>query len=163
MCLGISAIYPSLQCQSSSGSVGKSIWPEFRRLKFKSWLDLNFFLRQVILNVICILELWQGFAAVLTCLLKISTAEYHAIVCHSVTHDGYGVIFKKGVQGLRRHNGKAHRDCLCFSNSAWPIIMCAPDRSHASKEMKYYTVHCIVFAVKVFCIYTLSSVLFYLH
>ena len=63
LCLGISANYPSLQCQSSSGSVGKSIWPEFIRLKFKSWLDLNFFLRQVILNVICILELWQGFAA----------------------------------------------------------------------------------------------------
>ena len=80
LCLGISAIYPSLQCQSSSGSVGKSIWPEFRRLRFKSWLDLNFFLRQVILNVICILELWQGFAAVLTCLLKIFTAEYHAIL-----------------------------------------------------------------------------------
>ena len=53
--------------------------------------------------------------------------------------------------------------CACFSNSAWPIIMCAPDWSRASKEMKYYTVHCIVFADKVFCIYTLSSVLFYLH
>ena len=80
LCLGINAIYPLLQCQSSSGSVGKSIWPEFRRLKFKSWLDLNFFLRQVILNVICILELWQGFAAVFTSLLKIFTAEYHAIL-----------------------------------------------------------------------------------
>ena len=30
--------------QSSRGSVGKSIWLEFRRLMFKSWLDLNAFL-----------------------------------------------------------------------------------------------------------------------
>ena len=39
--------------------------------------------------------------------------------------------------------------------------MCAPDWSCASKEMKYYTVHCIVFADSL--LYTLSSVLFYLH
>ena len=37
------AIYPLLQCQSSSGSVGKSIWLEFRRPGFESWLDLNVF------------------------------------------------------------------------------------------------------------------------
>ena len=28
-------------CQSSSGSVGKSIWLPFRRPKFKFWLDLD--------------------------------------------------------------------------------------------------------------------------
>ena len=32
-----------LQNQSSSGSVGKSIWPEFTGPRFKSWLDLNVF------------------------------------------------------------------------------------------------------------------------
>ena len=35
--------YSLVQCQSSSGSVGKSIWPAFRRLRFGSWLDLIFF------------------------------------------------------------------------------------------------------------------------
>ena len=30
LCLWINTIYPLLQCQSSSGSIGKSIWPEFR-------------------------------------------------------------------------------------------------------------------------------------
>ena len=43
LCLWIYTIYPLLQCQSSSGSVGKSIWPAFRRPRFKSWLDLNVF------------------------------------------------------------------------------------------------------------------------
>ena len=36
-----------LQCQSSSGSVGKSIWPAFRRPRFKSWLDLMVFFHQM--------------------------------------------------------------------------------------------------------------------
>ena len=36
----INAIYPLLQYQSSSGTVGKSIWPEFRGPRFESWLDL---------------------------------------------------------------------------------------------------------------------------
>ena len=31
----------TFQYQSSSDSLGKSIGPEFRRLKFKSWLDFN--------------------------------------------------------------------------------------------------------------------------
>jgi len=31
----------TFQCQSSSDSLGKSIGPEFRRFKFKSWLDFN--------------------------------------------------------------------------------------------------------------------------
>ena len=34
-------LYSLLQCQSSSGSAGKSIWLTFRRPRFKSWLDLN--------------------------------------------------------------------------------------------------------------------------
>ena len=38
-----------LQCQSSSGSVGKSIWLKFRGPNFESWLALNvFFLLQLI-------------------------------------------------------------------------------------------------------------------
>ena len=45
LCLWIYAIYPLLQCQSSSSSVGKSIWPEFRGPRFESWLDLNVFFR----------------------------------------------------------------------------------------------------------------------
>ena len=36
---------PLLQCQSSSGLVGKSIWPELTGPRFKSWLDLNVFLQ----------------------------------------------------------------------------------------------------------------------
>ena len=44
LCLWINTIYPLLQCQSSSSSVGKSIWLEFRGPRFESWLDLNFFL-----------------------------------------------------------------------------------------------------------------------
>ena len=40
LCLWIYTIYPLLQCQSSSGSVDKSIWPPFRRSRFKSCLDL---------------------------------------------------------------------------------------------------------------------------
>ena len=43
LCLWIYTIYPLLQSQSSSGSVGKSIWPAFWRSRFKSWLDLNVF------------------------------------------------------------------------------------------------------------------------
>ena len=46
-------IYPLLHCQSSSNSVGKSIWPEFRRPRFKSWLDLNVLcLRQTSLHLV---------------------------------------------------------------------------------------------------------------
>ena len=43
LCLWIYTVYSLLQCQSSSDSVGKSIWPAFSRPKFKSWLDLNVF------------------------------------------------------------------------------------------------------------------------
>ena len=39
----INDIYTLLQCQSSSGSLGKSIWLEFRGPRFESWLDLNVF------------------------------------------------------------------------------------------------------------------------
>ena len=41
--LWINTIYPMLQCQSSSSSVGKSIWQEFRGPRFNFWLDLNDF------------------------------------------------------------------------------------------------------------------------
>ena len=45
-------IYPLLQCQSSSGSVGKSIWLEFRGPRFESWLDLIvFFSHQITLQI----------------------------------------------------------------------------------------------------------------
>ena len=40
-CLWINAVYSPLQCQSSSGSVGKSIWEP----RFDSWLDLKVFFR----------------------------------------------------------------------------------------------------------------------
>ena len=40
--LWIYTISPRLQCQSSSGSVVKSIWPAFGRPRSKSWLDLFF-------------------------------------------------------------------------------------------------------------------------
>ena len=43
LCLWIYTVYPLLQCQSSSGSDGKSLWPAFGRPRFKSWLDLNVF------------------------------------------------------------------------------------------------------------------------
>ena len=43
VCLWINTIYPLLQCQTSSGSVGKSIWLEFRGPRFESLLDLNVF------------------------------------------------------------------------------------------------------------------------
>ena len=46
LCLWIYTIHPLLQCQSSSGSVGKSIWLEFRGPRFESWLDLNVFFHQ---------------------------------------------------------------------------------------------------------------------
>ena len=45
----IELYFSLLQCQSSSGSVGKSIWLKFRGPNFESWLDLNvFFLLQLI-------------------------------------------------------------------------------------------------------------------
>ena len=45
----IEPYFSLLQCQSSSGSVGKSIWLKFRGPNFESWLDLNvFFLLQLI-------------------------------------------------------------------------------------------------------------------
>ena len=40
LCLRIYAICPLLKWQSSGGWVGKTIWSEFRRPRFKSWLDL---------------------------------------------------------------------------------------------------------------------------
>ena len=43
LCLWIYTTYSLLQCQSSSGSIGKSIIPEFRRPRFKPWLDLIVF------------------------------------------------------------------------------------------------------------------------
>ena len=55
-------IYPLLQCQSSSGSVGKSIWPAFRRPRFKSWLDLNVVFHQhcgASMSKQCIELLWS--------------------------------------------------------------------------------------------------------
>ena len=44
LCLWIYTINALPQCQSSSGSVGMSIWLAFRRPRVKSWLDLNVFL-----------------------------------------------------------------------------------------------------------------------
>ena len=39
--LALEQVLILLQSQSSSGSVGKSIWPAFRRPRSKPWLDLN--------------------------------------------------------------------------------------------------------------------------
>ena len=41
--LALEQVLILLQSQSSSGSVDKSIWPAFRKPRFKSWLDLNAF------------------------------------------------------------------------------------------------------------------------
>ena len=49
---------PLLQCQSSSGSVGKSIWLEFRKpSRFESWLNLNVFSCQ---EFMCKHTKWNG-------------------------------------------------------------------------------------------------------
>ena len=56
LCLWIYTIYPLLQGQSSTGLVDKSVWPTFRRPRFKSWLDLNIiFCHYVIHNVFIVI------------------------------------------------------------------------------------------------------------
>ena len=52
LCLWINAIYPLLQCQSSSSSVDKSIWREFRGPRFESWLDLIVFFCQYLVILV---------------------------------------------------------------------------------------------------------------
>ena len=74
----ICVIYPLLQCQSSSGSVGKSIWLAFRRPKFKSWQDLKVFFHQN--DVLW----WLMMSQDVSWCLKMS---HGGSWCHMVAHD----------------------------------------------------------------------------
>ena len=58
LCLRIYAIYPLLQCQSSSCWAGKTIWPESRRPRFESWLDL--------LSLLSVLQIYSSHLRLLT-------------------------------------------------------------------------------------------------
>ena len=72
--------WPLLQCYSSSGSVGKSIWPELRRPRFKSWLDLNIFFGHTTIDYVSELSLNDPIIT-----WSVSSSSHHQICDYWLT------------------------------------------------------------------------------